>query len=384
MVSIADVARAAGVSPSTVSYVLSGRRSISAATRARVEASIAELGYRPHAGARALARRHTNVLALVAPLRADINVPVIMKFVTSVVTAARSYDHDVLLLTKDEGTAGLERVAGSAMVDALIVMDVEADDVRVPVLSRLRQPAVLIGLPHRPAGISCVDLDWAATGYAAVQHLAEHGHRSVALVGPPPVVYQRGTGYAERFLSGFTDAVAHFGLASVAHACEPTFDGAAECLRRVDAELPDATALVVHNEAALGSVLGILHAAGRRVPDDVSVLAICPDDVALGLPVRLTTVDIPADEVGALAVEMLMNLLDGRHGAQTRLLAPVLTERDSCGPPRPRHPDPCRSQLGMPLGGGPEGGVPSGPPDGGAPPPAGVVVVSTPTTRETP
>jgi transcriptional regulator with XRE-family HTH domain len=117
---IADVARAAGVSTSTVSYVLSGRRPISPATRARVEASIAALGYRPHAGARALASRHTNVLALVAPLRTDINVPVIMQFVTSVVTEARRYDHDVLLLTKDEGTAGLDRVAGGGMVDALI------------------------------------------------------------------------------------------------------------------------------------------------------------------------------------------------------------------------------------------------------------------------
>jgi DNA-binding LacI/PurR family transcriptional regulator len=333
VVTIADVAKAAGVSTSTVSYVLSGRRPISPATRTRVEASIAALGYHPHAGARALARRHTNVLALVAPMRTDVNVPVIMQFVTSVVTAARSYDHDVLLVTKDEGPTGLDRVAGGAMVDALIVMDVEADDARVPVLRRLHQPAVLIGLPHRPAGISCVDLDFAATGYAAVAHLAEHGHRSVALVGPPQAVYLRGTSYATRFLAGFSDAVAHFGLASVAHPCEPTFDGVAACLALVDAELPRATAFVVHNESALAPLLSILRAAGRRVPEDLSIVAVCPEDVALGLPVRLTSIDIPAHEVGALAVEMVMHLLNGRHGAQTRLLAPTLTERESCAAP---------------------------------------------------
>lgn len=330
MTTIADVARAAGVSTSTVSYVLSGRRPISPQTRARVEASIAALGYRPHAGARALASRHTNVLALVAPLRTDINVPVIMQFVTSVVTEARSYDHDVLLLTKDEGTAGLERVAGGGMVDALIVMDVEARDPRVPVLRGLRQPAVLIGLPERPAGVSCVDLDFAATGYAAVAHLAEHGHRNVALIGPPPAVYQRGTSYATRFLSGFDDAVAHFGLRSVAHACEPTYGGVEACLRLVDAEAPGVTGLVVHNEAALAPLLGILREEARRVPRDVSIVAVCPADMAVGLPVPLTSVDIPAHEVGALAVEMVMHLLNGRHGAQTRLLAPTLTERDSC------------------------------------------------------
>ena len=334
MPTIADVARAAGVSTSTVSYVLSGRRPISPATRERVNASIAKLGYRPHAGARALASRHTSVLALVAPLRTDVNVPVIMQFVTSVVTEARSYDHDVLLLTKDEGTAGLDRVAGGAMVDALIVMDVEADDARVPVLRELRQPAVLIGLPREPAGISCVDLDFAATGYTAVAHLAEHGHRNIALIGPPPAVYQRGTSYATRFLAGFDDAIVHFGLTSVAHPCEPSYEGAQECLRMVDRELPELTGLVVHNEAALAPLLGILRDHGRRVPRDVSIVAVCPPDIAVGLPVPLTSVDIPAHEVGALAVEMVMHLLGGEHGAQTRLLAPTLTERDSCAPPR--------------------------------------------------
>ena len=128
MPTISDVARAAGVSMSTVSYVLSGRRPISAETQARVKAAIAELGYHPHAGARALASSRTSVLALVVPLRVDVSVPVIMQFVTAVVTAARTYNHDVLLLTKDEGTAGLERVAGATMVDALIVMDVQLDD----------------------------------------------------------------------------------------------------------------------------------------------------------------------------------------------------------------------------------------------------------------
>ena len=78
---IADVAGDAGVSPSTVSYVLSGKRSISASTRHRVEQSIRKLGYRPHAGARALAGNRSNVLALVVPLRTDQNLPVVMRFV---------------------------------------------------------------------------------------------------------------------------------------------------------------------------------------------------------------------------------------------------------------------------------------------------------------
>jgi DNA-binding LacI/PurR family transcriptional regulator len=329
MATINDVARAAGVSPSTVSYVLSGRRPISAQTRARVQAAIAELGFHPHAGARALASSRTNVIALVVPLRENVNVPVIMQFATAVVTASRVHNHDVLLLTKDEGTAGLERVAHSTMVDALLVMDVERDDVRIPALRRLKQPSVLIGLPEDPAGIACVDLDFEAAAAETLRHLSFHGHRRIALVGPSPAVYKRGTTYAERFLTGFTETSAQLGLETLAHPCEPDREGVRACLADIDEQLPGATALVVHNEEALRLVLEELRASGRRVPADISVVAVCPRDVALSMPLPLTSVDIPAHDVGALAVETAMRLLDGRHIEPVRLLPPTLVERES-------------------------------------------------------
>jgi DNA-binding LacI/PurR family transcriptional regulator len=324
MATINDVARAAGVSPSTVSYVLSGRRPISGPTRARVHAAIAELGFHPHAGARALASSKTNVLALVVPLRVDVNVPVIMQFATAVVTAARAHNHDVLLLTKDEGTAGLDRVARSTMVDALIVMDVERDDVRIPALRRLKQPSVLIGLPDDPGGIACVDLDFAAAARDCLRHLAGHGHRRIALIGPSPAVYERGTTYAGRFLTGFHGAAAELGLAAVAVACEPGADAVRACL----AALPGVTALVVHNEEALPTVLREV-----RVPQDVALVAVCPRDVALSQPTRLTSIDLPAHEVGTLAVATAIDLLEGRRPVDRRLLAPTLVERDSCTAP---------------------------------------------------
>src|SRR5262245_50332305 len=130
LVTIADVARHAGVATSTVSYVLSGKRSISATTRQRVLASVRALGYHPHAGARALASKRANVIALVLPLRSGMHLPVLMQFATSVVTTARQFDHDVLLVTADEGPAGLRRIAASAMVDGVIAMDVEMHDAR--------------------------------------------------------------------------------------------------------------------------------------------------------------------------------------------------------------------------------------------------------------
>ncbi|HEX5117074.1 MAG TPA: LacI family DNA-binding transcriptional regulator [Pseudonocardiaceae bacterium] len=329
MVTIADVASDAGVSPSTVSYVLSGKRSISPPTRRRVEQSIRRLGYHPHAGARALASNRTNILALVVPLRADQNVPVVMRFVASAVTAARAYDHDLLLLTKDEGADGLRRVAASSIADAIIVMDIEAAEPRVPVLRALHLPVVLIGVPDEPFGLPCVDLDFAAAGSACVAHLAGLGHAEIALIGPSPAVYERGTSYAGRFLRGFTATAGERGLLAASYACAPSYDAVHACVDDLLREHPDTTGLVVHDEAVLAALLSDLRQRGLRVPDDVSVVAVCPEDMAATQSIALTSVAIPAGELGRAAVELAMRQLDGETHHEIRLLPPQLTVRAS-------------------------------------------------------
>lgn len=334
MVKIDDVARNAGVAPSTVSYVLSGKRVISEGTRQRVLASIEKLGYQPHAGARALASNRSNVVALVVPLRTGINVPVIMQFATSVVTAARVHDHDVLLLTQDEGIKGLQRVAGTSLVDAIIVMDVELHDPRVPVLKELRRPAVLIGFPADAEGLTCIDLDFTATGSACLGHLADLGHRRVALVGSPPAVYKRETGYAERTATGFTRAAARAGVSASVHPCEASTEGARTVVDELLREHPDLTAVVVHNEAVVEPVLAAFREAGRAIPDDLSVMAICPDELAERTVPALTSVAIPAEELGRQAVGLLMAKLDGQQVPDATLLQPRLTRRASTGRPK--------------------------------------------------
>lgn len=334
MVTINDVATAAGVAPSTVSYVLSGKRSISPRTRRLVEDSIRRLGYHPHAGARALASSKTNVLALVVPLRTDLNVSVVMEFVASAATAARAHDHDLLLLTKNEGPAGLQRVTSSARADALLVMDVEAADPRVPMLLALDRPVVLIGVPDHPDGLSCVDLDFVAAGSLCARHLADLGHRRIALVGPSPAVYERGTSYASRFLRGFTETAAERGVEADARACAHSYEAMAACLDSLFAGDTPPTGLVVHNEAVLPGTLSELRHRGLRVPEDVSVVAVCPTTMAEQHAVSLTTVAIPAEEVGALAVEMVVRQLDGHTAPEVRLLSPRLDRRDSTAPPR--------------------------------------------------
>ncbi|MFD3928373.1 LacI family DNA-binding transcriptional regulator [Streptomyces sp. NPDC058614] len=332
MVKITDVARHAGVSPSTVSYALSGKRPISEETRQRVEASIRKLGYRPHAGARALAGRRSNVVALVVPLRGGVHVPVVMQFAVSVVTAARRHDHDVLLLTQEEGEDGLRRVADTALVDALIVMDVQLHDPRLPLLRALDRPSVLIGFPSFAEGLTCIDLDFKAAGELCVEHLARLGHRVVALVGSPPEVYVRETGFAQRVVRGFTAAADRSGLASSVHPCEATPAAARRVAEQLLREYPALTGVVVHNEPVLEPLIDAFEQLGLRVPGDLSVTAICPDELAENVRVPVTSIAIPSAEVGAQAVELLMKKLAGTPVPEATLLAPRLTERASTAP----------------------------------------------------
>ncbi|MFB7370175.1 LacI family DNA-binding transcriptional regulator [Streptomyces sp. NPDC056222] len=332
MVTLADVARHAGVSASTVSYVLSGKRSISAATRDRIRRSIEELGYRPHAGARALASSRTNILALMMPIRTDMYVPVLMEIAMAVTTTARAHGYDVLLLTGEEGPEAVHRVEGSALADAMIVMDVELEDPRLPPLKAAERPAVLIGLPADPGGLSCVDLDFEAAGAQCVNHLAELGHRQIAVLGEPPAVYARGTGFAERTLVGLRGTAAEKSVGLLHRPCDGTYAAVAATVVRIFEERPATTALVVQNEAAVEPLLALLRQQGRAVPEDVSVIAVCAGQVAAEASVPLTSIGVPAQEMGRLAVERVFAHLEGQEPSGTVLIAPELEARGSTGP----------------------------------------------------
>src|SRR5690606_15555186 len=239
MVTIADVARHAGVSSSTVSYVLSGKRTISEDTRDRVRQAVEALEYRPNASARALASRRVNALALVAPFRADNDVPVLLEFVASSAAAAREADHDVLLVTQEEGDEGLLRVRDSSLVDAALIMDLELHDARLPMLRSSGLPCVLIGYPNDPGQLSCVDLDMHQAAVRAVDHLADLGHGAIAMFGSPQAVYHRESTYAMRFASGFEEGARRREVVASWRAVDQSHEAAAAAVDELLATRPE-------------------------------------------------------------------------------------------------------------------------------------------------
>jgi len=336
MANITDVARAAGVSISTVSYALSGNRPIAAGTRERVERAARELGYRPNAGARMLAGSRTNMFALTAPMHADTHPPALMAFVLAVVTAARSYDYDVVLLTEGEATTGLRRVASSSLVDGIIVLDVTTDDDRIDVIRELGLPATLIGLPADTAGLTCVDLDFAAAARLAVANLTALGHTSIGMMGHAADLYDRGSNYAPRFRDAFLDS----GTAEVStafHTTVATRSGVEESFAGLLKQLPDMTAMVLNcNENVHGILLEILRERDISVPGDLSIVSACSSFSTDHFLPPLDVIPLPALDSGRRAVELVIQQLAGFPDPHVELIAPTFQRKSSTAAPRPR------------------------------------------------
>jgi DNA-binding LacI/PurR family transcriptional regulator len=195
-VRVADVAERAGVSISTVSYALTGKRPISAKTRERVQRAIDELGYRPNAGARSIRTGTTDIIGMVIPVAPDVRADIQMRFVLAVLQQARSYGKNVLLLTSEDGMDEVRNLTTSAAVDGLVAMEIQVHDPRVPVLSALSRPTVLIGTPADPRELPHVDFHFAEAGAVCARYLLDLGHRDIGYLGQSQQAFDREAGKA--------------------------------------------------------------------------------------------------------------------------------------------------------------------------------------------
>ncbi|MFC4944497.1 LacI family DNA-binding transcriptional regulator [Pseudonocardia sp. GCM10023141] len=330
MVTSKDVARVAGVSQSTVSYVMSGRRPISEETRRRVEAAIEQLTYQPNAGARALASQRTRVVGLVVPFETHDNSG-LLPFIETIAACAREQDHDVLLVTADEGAAGLSRLAGRSLCDAIVMMDIEAADDRIPVAAALSVPVILIGVPDDPAGLHCVDLDFALAGRMAVDELVACGHRRIVQIGHSVADVERGVNYVGRFLSGTTAAAAEHGVDH--HLVAPVAAGRAGIAAAVDEALAvggERPGITIPHSGAIQQVLQELHERGLDAGRDLSVVGLCTDVVAEAMIPPVSNVSMEPRDVSRRAMQILFRLLDRteqRPAGRVELVAPRMTLR---------------------------------------------------------
>jgi DNA-binding LacI/PurR family transcriptional regulator len=328
---IGEIAKLAGVSRSTVSYALSGKRNVSEQTLARVQQVIEELNYRPNAAARALKEGRTRTIGLVIPPASRRLTYMQLDFVASVLDAAARADLDVLLSPSgDEHERSFRRLIDGRRVDGVILMEIRLDDPRVTQLQKADMPFATIGRTARPEGTWWVDVDYENLLSRCVHHLADLGHRNVALINRSPEMLATGYGPGLRARQGFRDATAQRGLTGWEYPCGDDAPGGDACLQLILEEHPEVTAAATVNEAALPGVQRALQRAGRTVPADFSLIGVAAQHWAEEFHPPLTSADVPAAEMGAHAVDLLTERIANPAGLPRHLLlCPPVSLRDS-------------------------------------------------------
>jgi LacI family transcriptional regulator len=330
MATIYDVAERAGVSIATVSRTLRGEDCVSDAVRARVLGAADELGYRPNRLARALAEGRTHALGLVLP--ESLTNPFYAQLAESIVHSALPWNYDVVLTLTTGGSVQdyVDTVVslGERQIEGLLLCaGQETVQACMDVRSAGSPPLVAIGCPPG-VGAPLVTIDEEAAGHALTRHLLDLGHTRVAfLCLDHPACRPGGREH------GYLRAMEEAGLAPLLHSGPATFDGGLLEAPALLAESPDVTALVAFNDAAAIGALCGLRDAGKRVPDDVSVVGF--DDIPQSryCSPPLTTMALPVAEMAEQAVALLCQAIAHLNdGSLYRpiFLAPSLIRRESC------------------------------------------------------
>ncbi|MEV4471413.1 LacI family DNA-binding transcriptional regulator [Nonomuraea sp. NPDC049504] len=330
-VTIRDVAEHAGVSVATVSKVLNDRYGVAAATVDRVREVIAELGYESSLVARSLRNQRTNVIGV---LVWDIE-PFSAELLKGAARAIRGTDYELVVYAgggKGSGRLGwerryLSRLSGTLIDGAVLVtptvLDVDGGT-----------PVVAVDPHSGRETVPTVDADNLQGGRLATEHLIALGHRRIGFLGRPPRDLESGPLREEGYRSALADAGLPPDPALIRVAGYDETD-ARNTVREL-LTLPDPpTAIFAANDVSAISTIEVATSMGLRVPDDLSVIGFdnVPESMMSDPP--LTTVEQPIQQMGLIAVEMLLDLLAGRDPAQRHVRLPTrLVPRSSCAPPK--------------------------------------------------
>jgi LacI family transcriptional regulator len=323
----------AHVSRTTVSFVLNERAGIKIPdeTRRRVLDAAATLDYYPNSVARQLARGASRTIGLVLRQSPEqvANDGLLAETLRGLASAARAADHRVLVETLVPGEGSYANLVRSGRTDGLIVSGPRYDDEELVELARDGFPVVIQGsLPG--LDVPSVDVDNEAGARLAVEHLLALGHRRIACITNASFAY---TAASER-VAGYREALAAAGIGEEpGMIAEGAFD--AQSGHRAMADIlsrstPDAI-FVASDVVAIGAIAG-LREAGLSVPGDVSVVGFDAIPLAAYLDPPLTTISLPAHDLGRAAGRALLDRIAGRPVAGRTLLPTELIVRASTAP----------------------------------------------------
>ena len=332
-ISIKEVARLAGVSKTTVSHALSGKRYVSEATKEKIDQVIGQLQYYPNYLARSLVSKKTGIIGLIYPTPLnDSSHRENVEFIFSIANKVSSSGYKFLLMTENyeqENEQVLE-IIRSGHVDGLILMDIRLNDERVELLSREKFPFVMIGRNENPADLNYVDIDAVNGVHQAAEYLISLGHKDILFLGIAPENF----GFTNRGITGYKLALKEAGIELNKELLQFTpSDEAEACLimRNLLKERKFTACIAGGDMIALG-ILKALKMESIQVPEEISVVSFGNSQICTMTNPLITAVSMQYKQMSDLAVEMLVKSLNEEAiGNNHIVLKSELIIRESAG-----------------------------------------------------
>lgn len=331
--SIIDIARASRVSVSTVSRVVNNRPDVSEATRKRVLGVIRRMAYVPHPHAQRLASGTSDTIALVYPVTGAADY-ILLDFILGASAVAEQERFFFNLVTRSLSRDDLRSIYRSRHIDGVILMEIYLADWRVDLLRRAGLPFVMIGRTSDCDDLCYVDPDFHGAVTAVIDHLFRLGHRRIGFIQPPAPLMAEGYGPAVRQTEAYVRCVKDRGFPELIAQSDFSYAGSYRATTALLNAEPHMTAVVSSGGDGVAGIIGAAHDAGRRVPEDFSVVSSsCAERVAVSVTPALTAVTIESTLMGSIAARMLIRLLKDRSYEPEQLLRPpVLVVRSSTAP----------------------------------------------------
>ncbi|WP_330283324.1 LacI family DNA-binding transcriptional regulator [Streptomyces sp. NBC_00588] len=315
-----EVAARAGVGRGTVSRVINGSPRVSDATRAAVEAAVAELGYVPNTAARALAANRTDSIALVVPEPETrfFAEPYFSDMLRGVGAELSDTEMQLLLIFagSDRERRRLAQYLAAHRVDGVLLVSVHADDPLPDLLAQLEIPAVISGPRSAAETLASVDSDNYGGGRSAVEHLIQRGRRKIAHITGRLDVYG-----AQRRVDGYRDALRDAGHRADDQLIEPgdfTEEGGRRAMATLLSRRPDLDAVFAGSDVMAAGARQILRKEGRRIPDDVALVGYDDSAIARHMDPPLTSVRQPIEEMGRRMIDLLLTEIADRRPPTSR------------------------------------------------------------------
>ena len=308
---IAEIAKRANVSTATVSRAINQSGPVKAATARKVWRAISELNYYPNSHARALVSGRSRMIGLIV---SDITNPFFPELIRSFETQASQQQYDLLLTSTDyltsRMTACLRRML-ERKVDGVAMMTSEMDMSLIKELGRRGVALVFMDVGQVGPKMSHVAIDYANGVKQAVDHLVALGHKQIGFISGPLDLHS-----ARTRRQAFLDAVRGHGLSPDKRLIREgthTAEGGQKAMAAILRLSRHPTAVVSSNDWTAIGALHAIHAAGLRVPSDISLVGF--DDIPLVSYTNpsLTTVRMSAADVGSTAFDALFKLIGGER-----------------------------------------------------------------------